>query len=167
MNAVDDNFSAFEAEIDTSWDYDLSGEKSFREYARHIWGLEGGLLGVKHGEHILGFASFYYEPKRQIWLMEYFAVEHYRGIGFSKILLPTAGTAFENMKLDLGIAVKGGNKRAQGAIQAAIGANFVETGDETLFIVDLVPWTWGDRTHIADGLILAIESLFAEYQLQR
>lgn len=165
MNTRDNDFELFEAAIDESWDYDLSGEENFRDYVHYIWSKDGLILGLKLRQEIAGFISFYYDYTKRIWLTEYFAIETKRGIGFSKILLPSLSYAFENMGLNLGVAVRGGNKRAQKAITEALGTHFAETGDETLFIVDLVPWTWGIRHYLADGLIVAVESLVHNYRV--
>jgi hypothetical protein len=165
MNTQDNDFELFEDTINESWDYNLRGQENFRDYVHDIWSKDGLILGLKLGQDIAGFIAFYYDYTKRIWLTEYFAIEAKRGIGFSKIILPSISYAFENMGLNLGVAVRGGNKRAQKAIADALGAHFVETGDETLFIVDLVPWTWGLRHYLADGLIVAVESLVHNYRV--
>ncbi len=165
MNTRDNDFDLFEEIINKSWDYSMGGETNFRDYVHSLWVKDGLILGLKLDKDIVGFISFYYDYSKRIWLSEYLAVKHRRGMGFSKIILPSISYAFENMGLNLGVAVRGGNNRAQKAISDALGANFVETGDETLFIVDLVPWTWGLRHYLADGLIVAVESLVHNYRV--
>lgn len=164
MNTLDNDFNLFEDAFNASWDYKLRGKDSFREYAHEIWGLEGMILGVKMDESIAGFISLYYNPQRKIWLAEYFAVELKRGVGFSKIILPSISYAFEALNTEVGVAIKGENKRAQAAVSNALGTKFPDTGDQTLFIVDLVPWTWGTRHHIADGIAAAIETIMYTYR---
>lgn len=155
-NLMDETFVRFDEAIATSWDYDLRGQDNFRSYVKNIWGLDGLVIGLTLLEEPVGFASFYYDSFRDMWLTEYFIVESKRGIGFSKVVLPSFSQAFEDLDLKLGVAVKAENKRAQRAITKALGTHFPEAKEGALYIVDLHPWTWKTRNRVADSIVLAI-----------
>jgi hypothetical protein len=155
-SVMDSNFARFEEVISGSWDYDLRGQDNFKSYVKNIWSLDGLIIGLTLAEEPIGFASFYYDSFRDMWLTEYFIVEQHRGIGFSKVVLPSFSQAFEDLDIKLGVAVKFENKRAQKAITKALGTYFPEAKEGTLYVVDLYPWTWKTRNRVADSMVIVI-----------
>ena len=155
-SVMDAAFVQFDEVISPSWDYDLRGQDNFKSYVKNIWGLEGLVIGLTLLDEPIGFASFYYDSYRNMWLTEYFIVGEKRGIGFSKVVLPSFSQAFEELDIKLGVAVKFENKRAQAAITKALGTYFPEAKEGTLYIVDLHPWTWKTRNRVSDSIVLVI-----------
>lgn len=149
--------------IEESWTYWLDDCETFEEYLSHSKKKEAKLFALKISEEWVGLLSFHYEPRRAKWLFEYVITRKRRGIGMSKLILPTVSHAFESLGKRMGLAIRGNNKIGQKAVYNALRVEFPPAEPNTLFIVDLVPWTWGHRYHISDQLVVSITSELVKY----
>lgn len=153
----------FHAAISDSWTYWLDDSETFDEYLVKAKKKETVIFALKLNAEWVGFLAFHYEPTRGMWLFEYLITKKRRGMGMSKLILPTVSQAFESLGKKMGLAIRGNNEIGQLAAQKALGLTFPDAEPTALFIIDLSPWTWGQRYHISDQLVVSITTELVKY----
>lgn len=156
-------WEAFHARMEDSWTYWLDDCETFAEYIHHARRKGTVIFALKLNADWVGFLAFLYDTQRSMWIMEYMVTKDKRGMGMSKLILPTVSHAFESLGKKLGLGLRGNNEIAQLAAHKALGVEFPEASPDTLFIIDLVPWTWGPRYHISDQLVVSITTDLVKY----
>lgn len=159
----DEKWEEFHAEISASWSYWLEDCETFDEYLKVIKKKEAVMFGLSLGSEWVGFLCFCYDTMRSKWTMEYLVTKKRRGMGLTKLILPTVSHAFESLGKKLGLRLRGNNEIGQLAATRALGVAFPKVEPHALLIVDLAPWTWGNRYHISDRLVVALTTEFIKY----
>jgi hypothetical protein len=152
----EEDLEEFSLALEDSWTYWLDDSETLEEYLVKARKREALIFALKMAGEWVGLLSFCYEPRRAKWLFEYVITKKRRGMGMSKLILPTVSHAFESLGKKMGLAIRGNNQIGQRAVYNALRVEFPPAEPSTLFIVDLAPWTWGHRYHISDQLVVSI-----------